>query len=50
MEDEYTKGQEKLIEHIKSEISRTLNDQDSKDENLLIDIVLLLRGLKPIEK
>ena len=48
MSDDYTKGQEELILHIKSKISKILENSEGYD--ILFDIIDLLKTLKPIPK
>lgn len=46
--NEYIKGQEDLIKHIALEVARIA--EENNDENVVIDVMNLLRNLKPIEK
>jgi uncharacterized protein YpuA (DUF1002 family) len=48
MSDDYTKGQEELILHIKSKISKILENSEGSD--ILFDIIDLLKTLKPTPK
>jgi len=48
MIDDYTKGQEELILHIKSKISKILENSEGHD--ILFDIIDLLKTLKPTPK
>lgn len=48
MSEDYTKGQEELILHIKSKISKILENSEGYD--ILFDIIDLLKTLKPIPK
>jgi len=48
MSDDYTKGQEELILHIKRNISKILENSEGYD--MLFDITDLLKTLKPIPK
>ena len=48
MSDDYTKGQEEMILHIKSKISKILENSEGHD--ILFDIIDLLKTLKPIPK
>ena len=48
MIDDYTKGQEELILHIKSKISKILENSEGHD--ILFDIIDLLKTLKPTLK
>jgi len=48
MSDDYTKGQEELILHIKRKISKILDNSEGYD--ILFDITDLLTTLKPIPK
>lgn len=46
--DDYTKGQEDLIKHIKIKVSYILDNSEGYD--MLFDIINLLKSLKPREK
>jgi len=48
MSEDYTKGQEEMILHIKSKISKILENSEGAD--ILFDIIDLLKTLKPTPK
>jgi uncharacterized protein YpuA (DUF1002 family) len=48
MSEDYTKGQEEMILHIKSKISKILDNSEGHD--ILFDIIDLLKTLKPTPK
>lgn len=46
--DQYTKGQEDLISHIKSEVSKLLETKEM--DNIMFDVIDLLQNLKPTKE
>lgn len=50
MKEDYIRGQEDLIKSIKGSFKDILDDKENGGDMLLVSIVTLLRGLKPIKE
>jgi len=50
IKDPYIQGQEDLINNIKDECKKILEDPSKNGDNIMLDVLFMMKKLKPIEK